>query len=279
MMKILLTGKPQSGKTTLLTALLKQVADKRGFVTNEVREQGRRVCFNLQDNAGNTALLAHANKPTPYPAGRFFVDVRVLDNFVGPLFQFGPQQLLYIDEIAQMQLYSQRFKELAAIYLRAGNHFLGTITSVYEDEFVKTIKARQDILLCEVTPENRAKLEQGLACLLHRRDMFGALPPAVQQAVIAMGTSYLQADDYVRFKKLFKNAILYVAKGRIHREGGGYLVKGLTHDHHVRVTGSGTMTCDCDLFQGRAEFTGMQGECSHIQAVTLLALATSAGNV
>jgi nucleoside-triphosphatase THEP1 len=271
-MKILLTGLPKSGKTTMLAKLIDQVANKRGLVAKEVRENDERIGFDLLDNTGATAPLARTDKQTPYPVGRYFVDVEALNGFIEPLFSFDSKQLLYIDEVGQMQLYSSRFKELVTTYLDAANDFLGTVTAVYKDDFVETVKGRPDILVCEITPDNRAEIEQGLVFAVERRDAISALPPVVQQAIIEMGATYLRQGDYVLFRKLFKNAVPYVSSGRIKREDGGYLVEGSTNMHHVTTNTEGRMVCDCDLFNGRGHFEGHAGECSHLQSVTLLSL-------
>lgn len=276
-MKILLTGRNRSGKTTLLLKLIGRANNKRGLVAQEVRKDGERIGFDLVDSEGNTSPLARTGKQTPYPVGRYFVDVEALDSFIEPLFTFGPKELLYIDEIGQMQLYSSRFKELVTEYLDADNDCICTITSIYEDEFVKSVRGRQGILTCEVTPDNRARLEEGLAFAVDHRDMVAALLPVVRQAVIGMGMNYLRADDYVRFEKLFKNAVPYIAQGRIKREEGGFFVEGDTNDHHVTVATDGAMACDCDLFNGRGQFEGEEGECSHIQTAMLLELAEESG--
>jgi nucleoside-triphosphatase THEP1 len=272
-MKILLTGKPKSGKTTLLAKLLAHVDNKRGLVAGEVRKDDVRIGFDLTDNTDRTAPLARTNKQTHFTVGRYFVDVEALDEFIQPLFSFGSADLLYIDEIGQMQLYSSSFKELAMTYLNSENHFLGTITSIFEDEFVESVRTRQDILTCEITPDSRDELEQGLTYAVQHRDLIAGLSSVVQNALVEMGTRYLRDDDFVRFKKLFKNAVPYISQGKIRREEGDYLVEGNTNDHHVSVGAEGAMSCDCDLFHGRGQFEGQAGECSHIQAVTLLNLA------
>jgi hypothetical protein len=101
--------------------------------------------------------------------------------------------------------------------------------------------------------------------------MIAGLLPAVQKAIVEMGGAYLGDGNYTYFKKLFKNAVPYIAEGRIRRlDDGGFLVEGNTNDHHVTVADEGAMACDCDLFNGRGKFEGQEGECSHIQTATLL---------
>lgn len=268
-MKLLLTGQPRSGKTTLLNKLLAQVSDKVGFVSDEVLAHGQRVGFDVKDSFGNLAPLARINMPTPYPIGRYFVDLGSLEGFVGRLPDYEQSQLLYIDEIGQMQLYSSRFKELVDEYLNANNDFVGTITSVHTDDYTEEIKSRQDILICEVTPDNREELERGLIAFIRNRTMITALPETAQRMLLDMSRHYLAQNSYISFRKLFNNAVCYVAQKRVKHEGDGYLVEGNTNNHRVVIDNDGRMSCDCDLFNGRGKFRNQKGECSHIQAVKL----------
>lgn len=47
-MNILITGLPQSGKTTLLKTILTDFPQKTGFFTNEIRENGTRTGFEIE---------------------------------------------------------------------------------------------------------------------------------------------------------------------------------------------------------------------------------------
>jgi nucleoside-triphosphatase len=157
-MKIFLTGQPRSGKTTLLSKLLAEAKNKQGFVTEEIRDGGERVGFKLVSADGREAVLAHVDHESPYKVSRYYVDVRTLDQFIEPLFSISEGQLLYIDEIGQMELFSDRFKELANLYLDSDNRVLGTITSVYSDDYTEAVKARDDVEVTEITPANRDQL-------------------------------------------------------------------------------------------------------------------------
>ncbi len=161
-MKILLTGEPKSGKTTLIAKLLEKQSYKQGFVTKEVRVNDERVGFELVNADGERAILASTSVVSQHKVSRYFVDLKGLDIFIEPLFSYSKGQLLYIDEVGQMELFSERFKELVTTYLDSGNNFVGTITSIYSDGFVKKIKARKDIKIIEVTPKNRDQLSEEL---------------------------------------------------------------------------------------------------------------------
>lgn len=164
-MKLFLTGQPHSGKSTLINRLIQQVDNKRGFVTVEIPDQrnaGQRLGFDLQDSDGRTTTLAHVNNESEIRVSKYGVDVRALDDFIEPLFKTAEDTLLYIDEVGQMELYSKRFKELVRHYLNSTNNFIGTISSVYEDELIDEIKANPSIEIINITLENRDQLYHDL---------------------------------------------------------------------------------------------------------------------
>ncbi len=268
-MKILLTGLPKSGKTTLLTHLLENIQLKRGVIAKEVVEKEVRIGFNLLDEQGRTAPLARINQPSNYPVGRFFVDTDSLDEFATRLLDFSSNELLFIDEIGQMQLYSEKFKELVSLYLGSGNDYLGTISAVFEHPFINEVKSRSDVLLCTVTPENRQDLGAVLSTALANRQLYNEMSSRQKDAVLELARHYLEGVQYISLKKLFYNALRYVSEQRVVKDGTNlYMVNG-DHDRHS-VHFYKEYQCDCDFFNGRQQFKGRAGECSHIQAVKII---------
>lgn len=139
---------------------------------------------------------------------------------------------------------------------------------------MEQIKQQPDILTCEITPDNRQEIADGLSCALANQDMIDGFDSSLQQALVTMATEYLEADQYVYFKKLFKNAVLYLAEGRLQsKPDGSYVLIGETNSHHMLPAENETFICDCDLFHGRGQFAGHEGLCSHIQTLQLSMLA------
>lgn len=267
-MKILLTGLPKSGKSTMLANLIADINPKHGLTSPEVKENGERVGFDLCDETGNTAPLSRVRTITKYPVGRYYVDLESLENFIVPLFKYHPNDLLFVDEIGQMQLYSERFKNLVKDYVEAPNDFIGTISQVYDHPFIDDLKQNQDILLCTVVPENRDHLQAALIEALRHREMFNLLSASKQHVALDLVRGYLADSQYISLKKLFKNAVPYIAHDKVRGEGGEFTVQGNARDHHVRIN-QNKFICDCDFFNGRGQFVGTAGECSHIQSVKL----------
>lgn len=156
--KILLTGLPHSGKSTILNRLLESFPCKQGFLTLEILEDGQRKGFEMVTAQGEKAFLATTDEETPYRVSRYFVNVQNLEKIISKTRDFSADDLLYIDEIGQMELCSEKFRDLVERYLCAGNTFIGAISKAYTDDFTEKILSRSDIELIEITPENREEV-------------------------------------------------------------------------------------------------------------------------
>lgn len=155
-MKIFITGDPHCGKTTMLNNLIGPVKDKQGFVTKEIPDgQGGRLGFELIDTSGNTATLAHIDNPSKIRVSKYGVDIPVLEKFIEPLFEIKPNQLLYIDEVGAMELFSAKFRQLVDSYLHSPNPFIGTVSNTVSDPLVTSIIKNPNWELFDIRPEIR----------------------------------------------------------------------------------------------------------------------------
>lgn len=143
--KILLTGLPHSGKSFLLNRLLERVQNKQGFLTLEVLKDRKRKGFKMVTARGTESLLAGIDFETSYKISKYFVSLENLEKIIPELENFSTEDILYIDEIGQMELLSEKFKTLVEKYLRAENIFIGTISKVYSDDFTQDLLSRNDI--------------------------------------------------------------------------------------------------------------------------------------
>jgi len=153
--KILLTGEPHCGKSTLLYNLIKHIPYKRGFVTQAILCRNDRTGFKIVTDDNQEILFAHTDFLTKHKVSRYYVDLGYFETILPKLFAFNQGQVLYLDEIGQMQLMSEDFRNLVLKYLAAKNIFIGTLSSVYDDKLIKKIKSRSDIKIINITPKNR----------------------------------------------------------------------------------------------------------------------------
>jgi nucleoside-triphosphatase len=166
---ILLTGMPKSGKSTLLEKLISEQQNQEnqvGLFTREVREHGERIGFEAVNHKGESILVASTQFNTPIQVSKYFVNPKNLDSIIPSVQSFNDSNFLYLDEIGQMQMHSEKFKELTLKYLNSKNICLATISKVYSDEFISSIKARNDIILVEIIPENREEKYQFVTKLI-----------------------------------------------------------------------------------------------------------------
>ncbi len=157
---ILLTGRPGSGKTTLIRRVLARLAGSAGgFYTQEIREAGRRTGFKIITLDGGRGILAHVDISSKHRISKYGVDLSALETFAIPamLDAVEHNKLVVIDEIGPMELLSPEFRQVVLDILGSSASVLGSIVW-RSTPFTDQIKSRPDVTLLEVTPENREEL-------------------------------------------------------------------------------------------------------------------------
>jgi len=127
---LLLTGPPGSGKTTLLRRALEGYPGRAiGFYTEEVREGGRRVGFDLVTLDGRRAPLARVGLASPHRVGRYGVDLSALEAVGVPVLRFALEgaDLAVVDEVGKMELLSPTFRSAVKGLLESPVPLLGTV--------------------------------------------------------------------------------------------------------------------------------------------------------
>ena len=160
----LLTGKPGTGKTSLIKQAIAGIEGKAGgFYTEEIRSQGVRQGFRPVTLDGDTAILAHISIHSPYRVSRYGVDIDSLDQVgVSALRRAALQcDLVVVDEIGKMELFSTSFREAVSQIIDSGKRLLGTIMLV-PNPWADALKAKTQVNLVEVTRANHPKILEEL---------------------------------------------------------------------------------------------------------------------
>ncbi len=163
----LLTGAPGVGKTTVLQKTVELVraqgVEVGGMVSLEARRNGVRVGFEIIDlQDGSRGWLAHVNGIGP-SVGKYHVKLPDLENVgVKAINNAESCQVVAIDEIGPMELYSKPFKQAVMRVLESKKVVLAVVHAKAKDTIVTQVKQRVDAEIFNVTFVNRENLPEHL---------------------------------------------------------------------------------------------------------------------
>jgi nucleoside-triphosphatase len=157
---ILLTGTPGSGKTTLIHNVLSKLSiPAGGFYTQEIRQAGVRLGFEIVTLDGKRGVLAHVDIHSRQRVGKYGVDIDALDRLAVPAVLNAAAQgwLVVIDEIGPMEILSASFRLVVLAALDSQAPVLASIVQ-RSTPFTDQVKAMPGVILLEVRRENRQVL-------------------------------------------------------------------------------------------------------------------------
>lgn len=161
---ILVSGRPGSGKTTVIKRVLEQLPGTcGGFFTEEIREAGQRLGFALVTLHGQRATLAHVQTKSRYRVGKYGVDLQALERVGVPAVSEAARSsdCVVIDEIGKMELFSEEFRKAVLEAIERGKPVLGTIMSA-PHPWADAIKAHSAVMLLPINEDNRGSLPSAI---------------------------------------------------------------------------------------------------------------------
>lgn len=162
---LFITGRPGIGKTTVLLKTIEELKAKGhnvgGMISREVRQEGTRVGFEIVDlKTGERGWLAHVNQPTGPRVSKYRVNLNDLVTIGVKAIQAALTEadLIVIDEIGSMELFSQDFKQAVKDAVNSSKLILGVIHHIARDPLIEAIRKREDAEIFQVTFENRSRV-------------------------------------------------------------------------------------------------------------------------
>jgi len=169
--KILLTGRPGVGKTTVIKKIVRALGERAGgFFTEEIREKGKRVGFAIEALGGRRGILAHKKIiKSKFRVGRYRVNLAGIEEIgVAAVREAVAQRkVLVIDEIGKMELCSEEFRKALVEAFDADTPLVATIM-LKDTGLTRSLKTRADVVVIEITKENRDGLTKEVISRLRR---------------------------------------------------------------------------------------------------------------
>ncbi|MEM2535904.1 MAG: NTPase [Candidatus Hadarchaeales archaeon] len=170
MKNFLLTGRPGSGKSTVISKTVSLLREKGvkvgGIYCPEVREGGRRVGFEIRDlMTGERGILAHVDLQTEPHVGKYGVNLETLERMgrEGIRRALEGAEVVVVDEIGPMEVLSKGFREAVLQALSSPLPVLAAVHFKTQGGFIGEVKKRKDVKLLEVSPSNLSSLPSLLA--------------------------------------------------------------------------------------------------------------------
>ena len=166
--KILITGPPRCGKSTLISKLIDHYSERNyiihGFLTPEVRKDGIRIGFDvLNILTGKKARLARiGNYKTRFKLGKYKIFIDEFEELISNLEQNIEKErtLIVIDEIGKMELFSTKFQDILRSIFRSNIPILATIGLKLNHPIKDYILKIPEVTLFNLTRQNQQKIFQ-----------------------------------------------------------------------------------------------------------------------
>lgn len=275
-MKILLSGKPGVGKSTVLSkvreTLLSEGLTVSGCLVKEIRELNNRLGFEVHympsqaiTVLGHRQILFSSKYVSNYSINISGIDQELIP-FMNRLSLSTPSDVMLFDEIGRMQNMSPSFIPALDCLLSADIPLIATIVNDPE-EWAQKYKEDPNFFYVIVDAENRDSTPDLLNSMIRSSVLFNIVSLGARTKIHELFSKYLSQSQFPELKKLFDHAIPYVANNKIRKRGGEntFSVEG---NHGLRIVtpvGQG-YSCTCEFYSQESH----PRECSHIQSVMIL---------
>ncbi|MHA2006333.1 MAG: nucleoside-triphosphatase [Promethearchaeota archaeon] len=172
--KILITGSPRCGKSTLISKLIEKFSiiktPIRGFLSPEVKKGNKRIGFDIEDISTNKRqkLARTGNYNTKYKLGKYSVFIEDFENYVLKLenIEFQEDFLIIIDEIGKMELFSSKFQDFIKDLFSSDLSIIATIGLTVKHPIKNFILKSSNVKLFHLTRQNSQRVYNDIISII-----------------------------------------------------------------------------------------------------------------
>tara|TARA_B100000029_G_scaffold230656_1_gene228140 strand:- start:62030 stop:62572 length:543 start_codon:yes stop_codon:yes gene_type:complete len=159
------TGRPGTGKTkvinTLHYRLLSNNISMGGVLTRDIKEHGKRTGIEIQNiSTGISYEIANVNRKTGPRLQKFRINLENIDNYLIKELENSSSKadLIIIDMIGPMELFSTKFCELTSKLLEQDKKILCAIQTKYNHPIIKEIKKMRNVKLYDLNEKHKVEV-------------------------------------------------------------------------------------------------------------------------
>lgn len=172
--KILITGPPRCGKSTLISKLICYFTNKdyiiHGFLTPEIRKNNKRIGFDAEDiNSKMRIKFARVgNYKTHFKLGKYHIFIEEFEQFISKLERVKSEKvdLICIDEIGKMELFSKKFQEFIKKVFYSDIHIIATIGKKMQHPLKDYILNIPEVNLINLNRQNQQNVFQKIISII-----------------------------------------------------------------------------------------------------------------
>ncbi|BAW31785.1 MAG TPA: NTPase [Methanothermobacter sp.] len=168
MKNIIITGRPRSGKTTLIKKIKNHLEEKGaaigGIFTPEIRKNNKRIGFKIIDiMTGEEGILAKKGSPGPR-VGSYGVNIETIKKVGVPGIERAIKSADYIliDEVAPMELKDPNFMLKVEEALSSDK----IVIAAFHRRLIQNMKNKRNIQIFRINPENRKLIYEKIKSII-----------------------------------------------------------------------------------------------------------------
>lgn len=172
--RILITGPPRCGKSTLISELIKFYSKNnfkiKGFLTPEVREKSRRIGFDIEEISSDIKfpLARVGDYKTKYKLGKYSIFIDEFEKVISNLENFNIEQVnvMIIDEIGKMELFSEKFRNFIINIFQREFNIIATMGKNIKYPFKKALFNIPNLYKFNLSFQNQQEVYHQIISLL-----------------------------------------------------------------------------------------------------------------